>query len=85
MRWHLKDRELEEIPEYNPNAWNEYPKVKPPKNVLMQVKIHKPWGVEYTCGIYTKGEWFNVYDGEPDERFVFEEEIAFIEFRPWGD
>lgn len=28
--------ELEEVPEYNPKAWNDYPKVIPPKNVVMR-------------------------------------------------
>lgn len=28
--------ELEEVPEYNPNKWNEYPKVTPPYDVMMR-------------------------------------------------
>lgn len=28
---------LEEVPEYNPKTWNEYPKVKPPYNIMMRV------------------------------------------------
>lgn len=30
--------ELEEVAEYNPNAWNNYPEVTPPKRVLMRIE-----------------------------------------------
>lgn len=30
--------EIEEVPEYNPNNWNNYPDVTPPEGVLMRVE-----------------------------------------------
>ena len=37
FRFH-KD-ELEEIPEYNPHTWNEWPGVEPPKDIPLQVEL----------------------------------------------
>lgn len=34
---YLVREELEEVPEYNPYAWNNYPEVKPPYNMMMRV------------------------------------------------
>lgn len=31
--------QLEKVPEYNPHAWNEYPAVTPPDNVLMRLEF----------------------------------------------
>ena len=36
--------EIEEVPEYNPNAWNDYPAVLPPENVWMRVELNNPDG-----------------------------------------
>lgn len=30
--------EIEEVPEYDPNAWNSYPEVTPPEGVLMRIE-----------------------------------------------
>lgn len=30
-RFYFNKTEIEQIPEYNPNGWNKYPEVKPPK------------------------------------------------------
>lgn len=30
--------EIEEVPEYDPNAWNSFPEVTPPEDVLMRVE-----------------------------------------------
>ena len=36
---HVYDDELEDVPEYNPKAWNEFPKVKPPYDVMMRIEM----------------------------------------------
>ena len=33
----ISTKEIEEAPDYNPNAWNEYPDVTPPEGVWMRV------------------------------------------------
>ena len=37
-------QEHEEVQEYNPNAWNYYPAVKPPEGVWMRVELNNPDG-----------------------------------------
>ena len=46
--------ELENVPEYNPKAWNEYPAVTPPEGVLMRIECY-----DGTCGAgaFVNGEW----------------------------
>lgn len=41
--------EIEEVPEYDPNAWNRFPEVEPPEGVLMRVEAE---GVRKFCGYY---------------------------------
>lgn len=36
----LYEHEIEAIPEYNPNEWNIWPKVAPPKDVYMRVELY---------------------------------------------
>ena len=71
--------DLEEIPEYNPNAWNDYPKVKPPEGVIMRVE--SVYGdINYReCGIFDNGFWKNERDGNPGHFILGEVK----RFRPW--
>lgn len=39
IRIRLYGQAFEEIPEYDPAAWNEWPSVQPPAHVLMRVEI----------------------------------------------
>lgn len=41
--------EIEEVPEYDPNAWNSYPDVTPPEGVLMRIETK---GGRKFCGYY---------------------------------
>lgn len=41
--------EIEEVPEYDPNAWNSYPDVTPPESVLMRIETK---GGRKFCGYY---------------------------------
>ena len=70
---------------YDPYAWNEYPNVMPPEDVLMRVEYvqfntHGEKEITIrTCAIFRKGEWL---DG------VLKYPLASIKtcrFRPWED
>ena len=80
--------ELEEVSEYNPKAWNEYPAVKPPEGEMMRVEyfslILRKLG--RTCAIFCNGQWFVEIAGEPDTEFPLEETMIKVKrFRPWED
>lgn len=50
--------ELEIVYEYNPNDWNEYPKVKPPENRLMMFNGMNRYGDIYIgSAVYHNGLW----------------------------
>lgn len=70
---------VEKVKEYNPKAWNNYPEVMPPTNVLMRVEIQelgRPKPIK-TSGTYDGSRWsFFAHDYcSPCD----------IRFRPWDD
>lgn len=65
--------ELEEVPEYNPHGWNEYPKVKPPK--------HEPLRVEFADKSGTKA----FFDDCLREYVTAKRIDSPCRFRPWED
>lgn len=69
--------ELEHIPDYNPNDWNEFPTVKPPKDVWMRIEDKDGWG---TKAKWNGNNWINfAYDTiscTPEDK---------LRFRPWED
>lgn len=74
--------ELEEVSEYNPKAWNEYPKVTPPYDVMMRIKMKNGY---LRAGYFKKfpdgNSWVN-----PNGVLMCNAENAEIElFRPWDD
>ena len=73
--------ELEEVAEYNPHAWNEYPKVTPPESVLMRVVIVKGENLDVIarqCAMFREDEWIHPEAGYPLT-------IKSCRFRPWED
>ena len=74
--------QLEEAPEYNPKDWNEFPKVKPPYDVMMRIE---------TCtGDGCKGFYKRLEDGDrwcnPNHLLMTEAFSDIVErFRPWED
>ena len=88
---YLVPEDLEEVPEYNPHAWNEYPKVIPPKNVVMRCEIYterydtytpEPKGgelVDRTSGVWNGHSW----DFNPLNYIVHDNWT--IRYRPWED
>lgn len=74
--------EIEEVPEYNPKAWNEFPKVKPPYNMMMRIKMKNGYLRAGYLKKFPDGDsWVN-----PNGVLMCNAENAEIElFRPWED
>lgn len=66
--------ELEEVHEYNPHKWNEYPKVTPPDNVLMLVEFKDG---SLGKAFFKKGIWKDIYDVMYSYKPV--------RYRPWSE
>lgn len=77
--------ELEEVHEYNPHSWNEFPTVKPPYDVMMRI--------EFENGEGTKGFYKHGFDGSDywfsKSRMAFSKNMLINNpikrFRPWED
>lgn len=79
---HVYDDELEELPEYNPNGWNDYPKVTPPYDVMMRVETHTGQGYKLFYNHLGDGDFWC------DPNFLvmskaFSDDVT--RFRPWED
>lgn len=82
--------ELEEIHEYNPNAWNDSRKVTPPEGVVFRAKVYRTsfigeTQVDYECLIYKYSGWYKVRDCEPLGGRLNLDYGEYVEFRPWED
>lgn len=64
---------LDKVPEYNPKAWNEYPKVEPPK--------HEPLRVEFADKSGTKA----FFDDCLREYITAKRIDSPCRYRPWED
>lgn len=73
--------ELEEVAEYNPHAWNEYPKVTPSENIPMRVETESGGYIYRECAIFNEGVWKCERDGNADEELYGHVK----RFRPWED
>lgn len=70
---------IEEIPDYNPKDWNEFPAVTPPEGVLMRVECD---GNLHTALVYKNNRW----QFESGENFQgFERIYKVRRYRPWED
>ena len=78
----FKTDELEDIPEYNPHGWNEYPEVTPPYDVMMRIKMKNGYLRAGYLKKFPDGDsWVN-----PNGVLMCNAENAEIElFRPWDD
>lgn len=74
--------DLEEVPEYNPDDWNEFPAVKPPYNMMMRIKMKNGYLRAGYLKKFPDGDsWVN-----PNGVLMCNAENAEIElFRPWED
>ena len=81
--WFTPD-EVEEIPEYDPRRWNEWPDVTPPIDILMRVETYIPDSEDCPEEVLSR---FCAYWDEHG-RWVVGKEIftpmdEHIRFRPW--
>ncbi len=75
--------ELEEIPKYDPNDWNEYPKVTPPYDVMMLIDLaKKTYGLKGFYRHSKEGDYWCFADGSTVPTCLSEK---IIRFRPWKD
>ena len=69
--------EYEELKEYNPNDWNNFPDTTPPENIPMRVEfIWNDGALGKCCGVYRNGVWLNSEDRDCEIENV-------KRFRPW--
>lgn len=73
--------EIENIPDYNPHDWNEFPKVTPPEGVVMRVVSNFGLYAYRKCAIFDEGTWKNEREGKPTGLLLGEVK----RFRPWED
>lgn len=74
--------DLEEVLEYNPHGWNEYPKVKPPYNVMMRVETYFGQGYKLSYNHFKDGDFWC----DPNCILMsgaFSDSVT--RFRPWED
>lgn len=85
VRFEAKD--FEEVPDYNPNDWNEYPKETPPEGVMMRVEVFSlVFRKHYrTCAIYFEGKWYGELDGECNCLLELGGMMKVKRFRPWSE
>lgn len=74
--------EVEEVPEYKPDDWNEFPTVDPPLDVLMRVELSN--GMKYGAIFKRFGNEYSwcYSDGRPMYESFTE---SVTRFRPWED
>lgn len=79
--------QLEEVPEYNPNAWNDSRKVTPPEDVVFRAKVYRAEGetVLYECLIFRRSVWYRVINGKPLGIQFSLYEGDYVEFKSWED
>ena len=80
-RLYFKRKVLEDIQEYDPNKWNEYPKVTPPEGVVMRVVSNFGLYAYRKCAIFDDGTWKNEREGKPTGLLLGEVK----RFRPWSE
>lgn len=90
FRFH-KD-EVEEVPQYDPTKWNEWPEVEPPEGVLMRVEVKyrdrdldtpEPqfWKIRERCCAIFNGSCWRHEDGS----LILFQMDRLVRFRPWDD
>lgn len=80
--------EIEEVPEYDPNAWNEWPDVDPPRNKLLRTEIlteRIDWYTPEPRGGKSRFKGSGIFDGK--EWYFYDattrKEGETVRFRPW--
>ena len=81
---YLVREELEEVAEYNPNAWNEYPAVTPPDNVLMRLEFTETESTGKPKRHYVAATFNGITWGTRDS-YSASFKMTKCRFRPWED
>ena len=84
----MADEDLEAVPVFDPEAWNDFPDVTPPEGLRCAIEFQWKAGrdhgkVQRTCWTWKKGAW-RWSDGRPVGGPV-DDDKKNIRFRPWGD
>lgn len=79
---HVYDDELEDVPEYNPKAWNEFSKVEPPYNVMMRIEMYNGLGLAGFYKHFIEGDQWCYANGSPLPK-AYSNSVK--RFRPWED
>lgn len=93
IRIRLYGQAFEEIPEYDPAAWNEWPNAEPPHNVLMRVEIFPKEGYlsdrmiplsdnAYAHRILTADRWVGWWQLTEDMK-LDTKRIERLRYKPW--
>ena len=84
---YLVREELEEVPEYNPNGWNEFPAVTPPDSRVCQLTVSHSLDepIKYFAAFYDfRAKTWRVQDsGRQIDTKVLKD--GFVTFRAWRD
>jgi len=84
---HVYDDELEDVPEYNPNGWNEFPAVTPPDSRVCQLTVSHSLDepIKYFAAFYDfRAKTWRVQDsGRQIDTKVLKD--GFVTFRAWRD
>ena len=75
VTFHFMREDIERFVEYNPNGWNNFPEVTPPRNVLMRCV----W-VDLSCNTLHYAARFDGSWRDDEGRIV-----AVDRFRPWDE
>lgn len=75
--------ELEEVEDYNPHGWNEYPKITPPYDVMMRIDLaKKTYGLKGFYRHSEEGDCWCFADGSTLPTYLSEK---INRFRPWSE
>lgn len=86
----IYEDEIEEVPEYDPTTWNEWPDVEPPRNKLLRTEIlteRIDWDTPEPRGGQSRFKGSGIFDGT--EWYFYDattrKEGETVRFRPWDE
>lgn len=81
----LYEHEVEQIKEYDPNDWNDYPEVTPPEGVWMRVETENvtTGKINRVCAMLRDGNWHTSELGRAIDLVEFAAALKVKRFRPW--
>ena len=86
--------EIEEVPEYDPTRWNEWPGVEPPLDVPLRLEVREPdedldtpeprFGKirKKACACFDGSDW-HFWPGKRFGAYIDIEKGEVVRFRPW--